>query len=418
MDKESKVLEYKSDINSRTYLKTVSAFANFGDGEIRFGVSDDRQVTPIGNPEKACLDLENQINDSIRPHPDFSIKINIDGTISLFVYKGLATPYLYQGQAYKRNDTSTIPVNDFEMRRLSLFGTNMNFEDLPCGVKNLRFDYLGQRMKEALGLDSFGLDEMKTLNLYSDGAGFSNAGYLFADTNDMAGLDIAVMAQGAEAFKKRRCLAGECLIRQFDEAFALFAEEYVVEQIEGKERRRVELIPAVAFREAVANAIVHRYYDIKANTKVTMSPNEIVISSPGGLYDGLSEADFLKGRYSSLRNPSVAMVFHRLKLIEMFATGIRRINESYRDSSTRPVFAVGDSSIAITLPLIKPLSLNVNEAKVIATMSPNRAYTRAQIEQAASLTKPTVIRTLNGLIAKGRIIKEGHDRTPLYILSR
>ena len=180
----------------------------------------------------------------------------------------------------------------------------------------------------------------------------------------------------------------------------------------------MELIPAVAFREAVANVIVHRYYDIKANTKVTMSPNEIVISSPGGLYDGLSEADFLKGRYSSLRNPSVALVFHRLKLIEMFATGIRRINESYRDSSTRPVFAVGDSSIAITLPLIKPLSLNANEAKVIATMSPNRAYTRAQIEQAASLTKPTVIRTLNGLIAKGRIIKEGHDRTPLYILSR
>ncbi|MBQ1888083.1 MAG: ATP-binding protein, partial [Firmicutes bacterium] len=37
--KEGRYLEFKQDI-SNTFLKTVSAFANFGDGVILFGVSD------------------------------------------------------------------------------------------------------------------------------------------------------------------------------------------------------------------------------------------------------------------------------------------------------------------------------------------------------------------------------------------
>ena len=37
--KESNVLEYKEKITN-TFLKTVSAFANFGTGEIKFGITD------------------------------------------------------------------------------------------------------------------------------------------------------------------------------------------------------------------------------------------------------------------------------------------------------------------------------------------------------------------------------------------
>mgnify|MGYP002867336065 CR=1 FL=1 len=37
--KESRILEYKQDITN-TFLKTVSAFANYGTGSILFGVDD------------------------------------------------------------------------------------------------------------------------------------------------------------------------------------------------------------------------------------------------------------------------------------------------------------------------------------------------------------------------------------------
>ena len=44
--RESKNLEFKEMV-SGTYLKTVSAFANYGDGEILFGVSDDGKAVGL-----------------------------------------------------------------------------------------------------------------------------------------------------------------------------------------------------------------------------------------------------------------------------------------------------------------------------------------------------------------------------------
>ncbi|WP_367949556.1 helix-turn-helix domain-containing protein, partial [uncultured Veillonella sp.] len=41
--KESKILEYKENTNN-IFLKTVSAYANFGDGKIIFGIADDGTV--------------------------------------------------------------------------------------------------------------------------------------------------------------------------------------------------------------------------------------------------------------------------------------------------------------------------------------------------------------------------------------
>ena len=47
--KEDRSLEFKERV-SNTFLKTVSAYANYGDGRILFGVSDD-------GPELGWFDL-------------------------------------------------------------------------------------------------------------------------------------------------------------------------------------------------------------------------------------------------------------------------------------------------------------------------------------------------------------------------
>lgn len=49
--KENKYLEFKSTVTN-TFLKTVSAYSNFGDGEILFGVNDDGTICGI---EKSCF---------------------------------------------------------------------------------------------------------------------------------------------------------------------------------------------------------------------------------------------------------------------------------------------------------------------------------------------------------------------------
>ena len=60
MERENNNLEYKETIN-KSYLKTVSAFSNYNDGEIIFGVSDKYEIVAIDNLKDACLKIENQI---------------------------------------------------------------------------------------------------------------------------------------------------------------------------------------------------------------------------------------------------------------------------------------------------------------------------------------------------------------------
>lgn len=115
--KENRELELKLTITN-TFLKTVSAFANYGSGRIIFGIDDNGKIVGIDDLDETCLSLENKINDNIVPKPNFSfIKNNRDKTITLVVKEGLDKPYLYKGKAYKRNDTSTVEVDRLELKK-------------------------------------------------------------------------------------------------------------------------------------------------------------------------------------------------------------------------------------------------------------------------------------------------------------
>ncbi len=63
MLEKNKYLEYKQEIN-RSYLKTISAFVNFNNGKIIFGITDDLKIIGIEDPNSKKIDIENQINDS------------------------------------------------------------------------------------------------------------------------------------------------------------------------------------------------------------------------------------------------------------------------------------------------------------------------------------------------------------------
>ena len=414
MQKENKKLEYK-EIISKTYLKTVSAFANYNDGEIVFGVTDDYKVIGIENPNDECFNIENQINDSIKPRPDYTLKINDNKTISLFVKQGKSTPYKYNGKAYKRSDSSTVEVDEIEEKRLILPGMNISFEEMNVDEENLKFSYLSENLIKAMDLSTFNLDTLKSLNLYNSKFGYNNAALLLADSNNFPGLDIAVFGNSINIFKKRISYAGESILKQYYDVLELFRSEYIVEKIEDGFRQKIELVPFDAFREAVANALVHRTWDIKANTKIEMHPDRIIISSPGGLVANMSKEDYINGNYSYLRNPIIANVFRRLNIIEAFATGIKRINEAYKDAIVKPIYDVTSSAISVTLPIIDQASLSLNEKKVYDAMKQNYSYSRLELEEISGFAKDTLIRVLNSLVEKGVVEKSGKARATMYL---
>lgn len=414
MKKENPNLEYKGDA-TRSYLKTVSALANYRTGKIIFGITDDYKINPIADTKAFCENIENQINDSIKPTPDFSLQVNDDKTITLTVYQGENTPYLYHGKAYKRGDTASIEVDDFELRRLILRGKHLDFEETPCPEQALTFNYLSSALKERLQLEQFNQDTLKTLNLYSEKHGYNVAGGLLADHNSFPGLDIAVFGANENIIRERVDLGHQSVLKQYDEAIKVFERNYVYEEIAGALRTRKESIPEEAFREAVANSLVHRVWDSKANTKISMYNDHIEISSPGGLPSDISVEQYLSGSFSSLRNPILANVFHRLGIIEAFATGIRRIKSEYESGFSKPEFSIRDLSVTVILPLLKSMpDLSDDESSLLSIMKENVLYTRSDLEKASGVSKYSLIRTLNSLINKGIIAKEGKSSATAY----
>lgn len=411
---ESKFCELKENM-TKSYLKTVSAFANYFDGMIIFGIADNGEIVGIKNKKDFLLNIENQINNSISPRPDFNLIMNSDDTITLLVKKGAFTPYYYDHKTYKRNDTSTIEVSDLELRRLCLEGTNTTFDELPIKDKELTFEILSNYFKNIAGINNFSLDIQKSLKLYKDDS-YNNAAALLADKNNFYGVDIVQFGETEDIFKDRLTLNNCSLLKQYEEAMKMFDRLYSFDEIKDGERKKVELIPREAFREALANAIVHRVYDINANTKVSMYYDKIVITSPGGLMPNYSKEDYLNGNYSLIRNNIIAFIFLRLNIIEEYGTGVRRIRRAYQDSLIKPSFEITDNCITVILPTFNKKDLNLCEADTLQRLDKYVTYTRSQIEEITGYSKDKVIRIINSLILKGYMQKTGNNKSIMYML--
>ena len=415
MIKETKDLELKEMV-SNTFLKTVSAFANYRDGEIKFGISDEGIEKGIENPDKVCLDIENRINDSIEPKPDFSFSINRrNNVITLFVKEGPHKPYLYKGKAYKRNDTASLPVEQIELKRLVLLGNNINFEELQADEQKFTFKELGKYFFEKLHIEKIDKDILRTLGFFNKGNKYNNAAALFADKNNFPGIDVVKFGENISNIKDRATFHKMSVLKQYTEAILMYRKYYQREIIDSVSRRKVQDVPEVAFREAVANALVHREWDIKAHIKVSMFEDRIEISSPGGLPYGISEEEYLRGNISTLRNPILSNVFFRLKYIEMFGTGIRRIIESYINNYQKPTFKISDNSILIVLPIVSDnMEMTTDEEKIYKLLETGKQLSSSEVAIMSGYSQAKTIRLLKKLKEKKYIRILGNGRGTKY----
>jgi len=421
--KEGYNLEFKEEV-SKTFLKTVSAYANYNDGEIIFGLDDDGNVVGVKEgPKEEALRIENMINDSLSPVPYFEIIIKDveEKTIIIVeVKKGKDTPYYYKGKAYKRGDTASIEVDRFELRRLALEGINMHYEDRKASSVDLNFSVLEAGLKKEAGIERLNLDILKTLNLYHKDGYYNTAGELIADENDrdFSGVDIVRFGKDINKILYRKTISNVSLLTQFDRAVNIFEQYYIFEEIDGYNRIKKELIPKEAFRESLANAIVHRVWDTNSYIQIAMYEDKIEINSPGGLPAGISKDEYLYGNISILRNPIIAGVFNRLNIIEKFGTGIARINKEYTQSISKPDFEVSENRIRIILPVtqIDPIDLSEDENMIYELLKEEVELSRKEIDLKTGFNKAKTLRTLNSLVDKNIISKTGSGATLTYKL--
>ena len=413
--RETRILEFKETITN-TFLKTVSAFSNYDGGEILFGVDNDGNIKGLSDIKQACLDIENKINDSISPQPNYTLEIqNNNQTIKLSVKSGLQKPYLYKSKAYKRNDTSTIEVDTLEFSRLVLEGKNIRFEELPCKDQELSFEILQHKLKEKIQIETFNKDTLKTLNLYDDVNGFNNAAGLLADKNHFSGIDIVKFGENISIIQKRITFENTSVLDIYEKALSVFRDFYQYEVIQGANRKMVEKVPEAAFREAIANALIHRVWDVDSQIRVSMHDDKIEVVSPGGLTSGITEDEYLSGKLSVLRNRNLANVFYRLGFVEIFGTGITRIKQIYSEASVKPSFEVSENAIQIVLPVYEEsTNLTEDEKVVYKLLSKYMLKSMSEIAPYISFGKSKTTKLLKDMEQKGVITIEGKGKGTKY----
>lgn len=415
LPRESTTLEYKERVTP-SYLKTVSAFANYGTGRIVFGVDGERSVVGLDDPMGDALRIENAVNDSLDPAPSFFIQVDERAkTVTLIIEEGTHKPYLCKGRAFKRSDSSTVEVDKLEYGRLVLEGTNRYYDQLRSSSADLTFSLLGDWLAQSLGVGTLDADVLRTLGLMDRQGNYTKAAEILADSNHMAGTDIVRFGESLNDMHERVTLEGVSAIRQYEAALEMYERYYAFDRIEGSIRKRHELVPHEAFRETIANALVHRTWDVPAHITVSMFPQRIEVVSPGALPPGLTEQDYLSGHVSMLRNPVVAGVFFRLDIIEKFGTGVMRIRDSYAGAPVAPSFSARAGSVAVTLPVVGEAVAEGSEAEVMSVFAKGRRMTRAEISRVVGFSKDKTIRVLNALLAKGVIERVGEGPGTRYV---
>ena len=414
--RETRTLEFKETITN-TFLKTVSAFSNYDGGSILFGIDDNGNVKGLPDIKQACLDIENKINDSISPQPNYTLEVqNNNQTIKLTVKSGIQKPYLYKSKAYKRNDTATIEVDTLEFSRLILEEKNIRFVELPCKDQELSFEILYSKLKESVQIETFNRDTLKTLNLYDNVNGYNNAGSLLADRNHFPGIDMVKFGESISIIQKRVTFENISILDVYEKAIAVFRDYYEYEVIQEADRKKVEKIPEAAFREAIANSLIHRVWDVESQIRVLMFDDRIEVVSPGGLPSGITVNEYLAGKLSALRNRNLANVFYRLGFVEIFGTGIIRIKQLYEESLAKPEFEVSENAIKVVLPIFeKNFNLSEDEKAIYKVLSKTMLKSISEIAPYVPFGKSKTTQLLKSMGQKGVVIVEGKGRSTKYI---
>lgn len=378
---------------------------------------DNGNVKGLSDVRQSCLDIENKINDSISPQPDYTLEIQNDNMIKLTIKSGDQKPYLYKSKAYKRNDTATIEVDTLELSRLILEGKNIRFEELPCKEQVLTFETLHRKLKESIQIETFNQDTLKTLNLYDNKNGYNNAAGLLADKNDFPGIDIVKFGENISIIQKRATFDKMSVLDAYDKTIEVFKDYYQYEVIQGVERKKIEKIPEAAFREAIANVLIHRAWDVESQIRVFMFDDRAEVVSPGGLPSGITEKEYLSGKISVLRNRNLANVFYRLGFVEIFGTGIARIKQLYEESLRKPDFEVTENTIKIMLPVYEEnMNLTEDEKKVYNILSKTMLKSMSEIAPYVSFGKSKTAQLLKDMQKKGVVEVEGRGRGTKYII--
>ena len=340
-DNENQVIEWEESWHDK-YLEWICGYANAQGGTLYIGIDDNGGVLGL-DPQiikKLLEDIPNKITAAFGITCDVNQRSKNKKKYIQIVVKKSKLPLNLHGRYYYRTGSVKKEISGFELTEFIIKSTGTSYDAMISDIERnkLTYDAFSKRYAKAthneLDLDS----DLVSFRLMLEDGQMTNAGVLFADQWNIHhsrvfctrwnGLEKADSAQDALDDAE---YTGS-LLNLFDDSMS-FIKKNTKKGWRKEKDQRIELpdYPERALEEGLVNAFIHRsYLQTGAHSQIDIYDDRLVITNPGGMYDG-SEVQNLDLRYvpSKLRNPILADVFGRLRLMERRGSGFKKILDAY-----------------------------------------------------------------------------------------
>lgn len=429
----------------KSWLKSVSAFANGFGGSLFFGVANDGVVCGLEDIQRTIEIISSRIRDKMDPLPYVEFVPMQDGNLTflqLKVYPGKYTPYYYVGdgqrEAFVRVGDESIPATSEQMVRLVLKGANKTFDSLVSDdmVQNCTFNILATIFEERVGMP-FQEKYLKSFGLVTEEGKLTNAGILFSDNRKLSqsrlyctrweGVDKGDAINDAEFNGNILQLLQEAI------HFVKSNTRKGWEKLPNGRKNKPEYAER-AVLEVLVNHFIHRDYTvIGGEVHLDIYDDRIVVTSPGGMYNGeLIQNLNIQEVSSERRNPILADIMAQLGYMEKRGSGLIRICNATKELEgfreiLMPVFKSTNSQFMTTL-----YNVNNNVAEDVAdeltenqhiildllreNVAVNVAVNTSFLAERMHVNRKTIQREMIGLVKTAMVKWEGSDKTGHWIL--
>ena len=429
MSFETENIEFKSQFTEEIY-KEVIAFANTDGGIVYVGIDNEGNAIGLTDVDSEYTRITNGIRDAIMPDVTMCVKFTIQDNkvVRIIVNEGTNKPYYLKSKGLKssgvfvRQGASSVPASSEQIRKMIKESDGDTFEEIRSLEQNLTFEAAKNAFKR-YGVE-FSTEKYRVLGMtqQSDEI-YTNLALILSDQCPHT-TKIAVFSdETCTVFRDSKEFGGS-VFKQFEDTVNYLALcNKTSSVIKGVERTDKKDYPEEAIREALLNALVHRDYSFSGSIIINVNDKKMEFISLGGLLPGLSTDDIRIG-ISQPRNKNLAEVFHRLRLIESYGTGIRRIYKLYENCDEKPVIEVTANAFKIVLPNMNETSPFVpDESKITYQMrlvmdyiANNEQVTDAELEDLLGVKQTRVYNLMQEMKKLGLIHSEGRGKNKRYLL--
>ena len=425
---------------SKSWCKSVSAFANTSGGILIFGVADDGTVIGLADAERDAETISEIIKNRLSPIPEFTLEFNTSKDekklIILRICKGEETPYYYSAdgvtEAYIRIGNESVPADSTDLKRLVMRGKNTSFDSLVStyDIGDYSFTKLKERFKIWTGR-SFEEKGYVSMGMVTDNGKLTNAGTLLADESPIRWSRVFCTHWNGktksggivDAFDHAEYSGSLISLLNDAESFIMNNTKTIWKKLSNSRLELPEYVHRSYF-EALVNALIHRDYLINGSeVHVDIFDDRMEIYSPGGMPDGTVIQDRnIQAIPSMRRNPVIADIFARLGYMERSGSGLGKIRSSYEVSANfetgkEPVFYSDRSQFLVTLcnlnyrdgDMVKDSSenassaseINLRQDQILQTMLSAHKYSLGEVADKVGLKETMAKILLDDLVEKG-----------------